>query len=75
MAELFKVKYNRLWKMLIDKNMKKKDLQLLTHLSANVISKMGRGETVHLDTLAKICTALQCQLSDIVEIVFDKCEV
>ena len=59
--------YNPLWKLLIDRRMKKKDLQALTRLSANVITKMGRGESV---TLAKICRALRCQLSDIVELDF-----
>ena len=58
--------------MLIDRRMKKKDLQALTSLSANVVTKMGRGESVTLETLAKICYALHCQLSDIVELDFRK---
>lgn len=60
--------YNRLWKLLIDRRLRKKDLQRLTLLSSNVITKMGRGESVTLETLAKICLALQCGIADIVEI-------
>ena len=48
--------------------MKKKDLQKASSLSSNVITKMGKGESVTLESLAKICIALQCGLSDIVEI-------
>ena len=72
MSRTFSYNYNPLWKMLIDRRMKKKDLQALTSLSANVITKMGRGESVTLETLAKICYALHCQLSDIVELDFQK---
>ena len=72
MSGNFSYNYNPLWKLLIDRRMKKKDLQALTSLSANVITKMGRGESVTLETLAKICYALRCQLSDIVELDFRK---
>lgn len=61
--------YDKLWKLLIDRKMKKKDLQSEAHLSSAVISKMGRGEGVNLATLAKICMTLHCGLSDIVELV------
>ena len=64
--------YNKLWKLLIDKHMMKKDLQKITSLSSNVITKMGKGESVTLETLAKICIALQCGISDIVEIKWEK---
>ena len=62
------ISYGRLWKKLIDLKMKKKDLQRATNLSPAVISKLGRDESVHLDTLLKICSALECDLSDIIEI-------
>ena len=62
------ISYGRLWKLLIDRKMKKKDLQALTKLSSAVIAKLGRDETVHLDTLLKICAALRCDLADIIEI-------
>ena len=69
---LYYISYNRLWKLLIDKHMMKKDLQKITSLSSNVITKMGKGESVTLETLAKICIALQCGISDIVEIKWEK---
>ena len=69
---LYHISYNRLWKLLIDKHMMKKDLQKRTSLSSNVITKMGKGESVTLETLAKICIALQCGISDIVEIKWEK---
>ena len=65
---MFEVSYNRLWKLLIDRRLKKKDLQKMTRLSSAVIAKMGRNETVHLETLAKVCCALECTLSEIVDI-------
>jgi len=52
--------------------MMKKDLQRITSLSSNVITKMGKGESVTLEMLAKICIALQCGISDIVEIKWEK---
>ena len=69
---LYHISYYRLWKLLIDKHMMKKDLQKITSLSSNVITKMGKGESVTLETLAKICIALQCGISDIVEIKWEK---
>ena len=69
MEQNLNISYRRLWKKLIDLKMKKKDLQRITHLSPAVISKLGRDETVHLDTLIKICSALKCDLSDIIEII------
>ena len=69
---LYHISYNRLWKLLIEKQMMKKDLQKITSLSSNVITKMGKGESVTLETLAKICIALQCGISDIVEIKWEK---
>lgn len=68
METSYHISYDRLWKLLIDKHMMKKDLQKASALSSNVITKMGKGESVTLETLAKICIALQCGLSDIVEI-------
>ena len=61
--------YDKLWKLLIDRRMKKKDLRQMTHISAAVIAKMGRREAVNIETLAKICIMLECKLSDLVDIV------
>ena len=72
MEKVFHISYDRLWKLLIDKHMMKKDLQKASSLSSNVITKMGKGESVTLETLAKVCIALQCVISDIVEIKWEK---
>lgn len=63
--------YNKLWKLLIDKNMLKKDLKEQVGLSSNAIAKMGKGGDVSTEVLRKICIALDCDLDDIVEIVRD----
>lgn len=60
--------YNNLWKLLIDKNMKKKDLMAITGLSQATISKLGRCETVNSDVLIKICESLNCDIGDIMEV-------
>ena len=62
------VSYDKLWKLLIDRKMKKKDLREATSLSSAVIAKMGRGEPVHLETLMRICGALHCRLDEVVDI-------
>ena len=64
------VSYNKLWKLLIDKNMKKKELAEKAGISIATITKMGKdGAVVSSDVLIKICTALNCKMDDIVEIV------
>ena len=62
------VSYKKLWKLLIDRDMKKKDLAEMASLSTYTINKLNRGENVNTDTLAKICRALECTFDDIVEI-------
>lgn len=61
------VNYNKLWKLLIDKNMKKQDLQVQAGLSKGTITKLGKNEDVNTHTLTKICVALECDFCDIVE--------
>ncbi|BAH07915.1 hypothetical protein CKR_2864 [Clostridium kluyveri NBRC 12016] len=68
------IHYNKLWKLLIDKNMKKKDLQRLSGVSSATITKLGRNENVNTEILQKICTALECDICDILEFVPDKIE-
>lgn len=63
-----KYNYNRLWKMLIDKGMTKTEMRKQAGISTNVLAKMGRCEPVSMESLAKVCTALNCGLDDIVEI-------
>ena len=60
--------YNRLWKLLIDKGMTKTQMREAVGISKNILAKMGKGEPVAMDSLAKIATALNCGLDDIVEI-------
>lgn len=62
------ISYNKLWKLLIDKKMNKKDLRLSAGVSTAVIAKLGKGENVTTDILLKICTALSCDIADIMEI-------
>ena len=61
------ISYNKLWKLLIDKGMKKKDLQLSASLSSASIAKLGKNEPVTLDVLMKICDALNCEIGDVIE--------
>ena len=63
------VSYKKLWKMLIDRDMKKKDLARIADLSTYTIQKMNRNENVNTETLTKICKALNCTFDDIVDII------
>ena len=60
--------YNKLWKLLIDRKMKKKDLIEKTGISRTTIAKMGRDENVSTEVLSKICEALQVDVGDIMEV-------
>ena len=60
--------YNKLWKLLIDKRMTKTQMRLEAGTSTNILAKRGKGEPVAMESLAKIATALNCGLDDIVEI-------
>ena len=66
------VSYKKLWKLLIDKDMKKKDLYEKAGISPASVTKMGRNGHVTTEILAKICAALDCRIEDIVEIVPDE---
>ena len=68
------VSYKRLWKLLIDKDMKKKDLVKTAHISTYTVNKLNRGDNVNTDTLVKICSALNCAIEDIMEIIPDSGE-
>lgn len=63
--------YNKLWKLLIDKGMTKTQMRKAAGISTNILAKMGKGEPVALDSLAKIATALNCGLDDIIEVLGD----
>ena len=63
------ISYNKLWKVLIDKNMKKIDLKDLAGISSSSLAKLGKNEPVTLEVLMKICEALDVNISDIVEFI------
>ncbi len=61
--------YNRLWKLLIDRNMKRRDLKEVSGISTASIAKLGKGDNITTSVLLKICNSLDCDLSDIMELV------
>jgi len=65
------ISYKKLWKLLIDKDWKKKDLEERAQISHYTMNKLVHGENVTTDTLAKICKALDCKLDDIMEMTFE----
>lgn len=69
---LMRMSYNRLWKLLIDKNMKKSDLRKIAGVSSSSLAKLSKGENVTTDVILKICDVLDCNVQDIMEAV--KCE-
>ena len=72
---MLKMSYNRLWKLLIDKEMKKSDLRTVAGVSSSSLAKLGKGENVTTDVILKICSALDCRIEDIMEIVKIEVEV
>ena len=61
--------YNKLWKLMIDRKMKKKDLIALSGISRSTVAKLTHDENVNTDVLARICKAMQCNVGDIMEMV------
>lgn len=66
------VSYKRLWKLLIDKDMKKKDLAAAANISTYTVNKLKHGENVNTDTLVSICKVLDCTFDDIMELIPDE---
>ena len=64
-----KVSYKKLWKLLIDRDMKKKDLQKAAGLSSTTIAKLSQHENVSMDVLIRVCTTLKVDFGDIMELV------
>ena len=60
------ISYKKLWKLLIDRDMKKKDLQKIAGISSATITKLGKNENVNTEVLEKICRALECDISNMV---------
>ena len=65
------ISYKKLWKLLIDKDMKKQDLRAVAHLSSSTVAKLTRGENVSTAILLKICTAIHCDIANIMEVIED----
>lgn len=63
------ISYDNLWKLLIDKKLKRTDLKNLCGISSNVLAKMGKNEPVSVESLEKICSALNCNIEDIIMFV------
>lgn len=66
-----RISYNKLWKLLIDKNMNKKDLKEVSGISSASVAKLGKCENITTDVLLKICVALNVHLEDIMETIDD----
>ena len=68
---IMSISYKKLWKLLIDRDMKKKDLREAAGISTASMAKLGKNENVNTEILVKVCNALNCDISDIMEIVDD----
>ena len=66
-----RVNYNRLWKLMIDRKLMKKDLIAMAGISTNAMANMGKEENVSTEVLGKICAALNCRIEDIVEFIME----
>ncbi len=66
------ISYKKLWKLLIDNDMKKKDLKERANLSPTIIAKLGKNENVSMEVLIRICAVFRCDISDIMEILPNK---
>ena len=63
------ISYKKLWKLLIDRDLKKKDLREMAGISPSTIAKIGRNENINTEVLIKICRALDCDLKEIMELI------
>jgi DNA-binding Xre family transcriptional regulator len=66
------VSYKKLWKLLIDKDLKKKDLLKLADISTSTLAKMGKDQLVSMDVLMRLCKAMRCNIGDIVDYISDE---
>ena len=67
-----RISYNKLWKILIDKDMKRKDLQEVAGISSASVAKLGKGDNITTDVLLRICDALDCPIDDILDTIKDE---
>lgn len=63
------VNYNKLWKLLIDKNMTKTDLRIKADMSTATLARMSKNEIVSIDILLRICRVLECNVGDIIDVI------
>ncbi|MSN95943.1 helix-turn-helix transcriptional regulator [Campylobacter sp. FMV-PI01] len=63
-----KISYKPLWHLLVERKMNKEDLKKASGISSNIVARMGRDESVNLETIVKICTALDCKIEEVIEI-------
>ena len=63
------ISYDKLWKLLIDKKMNRTELRTKAEISTNAIAKLGKNEAVSMDTMEKVCKALQCNIGDVMEFI------
>ena len=68
------ISYKKLWKLLIDRDMKKKDLMAISGISQSSVTKMGRNENVNSEVLVRVCLALNCDIGDVAEIILPESE-
>ena len=66
------VSYNKLWKLLIDRNMKRTELRIAAGISSSTLAKLGKNESVTTDVLVRICKTLNCDIGEIIEVVPDE---
>ena len=66
------IRYNKLWKLMIDKEMMKKDLRIQSGITTNALAKLGKNEHVSTQILEKICRVLDCNIEDVCEFVNDE---
>ena len=69
------ISYKKLWKLLIDRDMKKKDLQAEAGISWACVTKMSKGETVSMEVLIKVCKTLNCNIGDVIDVIPDDVKV
>ena len=68
------ISYKKLWKVLIDKDMKKKDLQAAAGISWASVTKLSKGESVSMEVLMKVCKTLECNIGDIMDLIPEETE-
>ena len=66
------ISYKPLWHTLVERNMRKEDLRIAAGLTTNMIANMGKGKNISMETLVRICETLNCEITDVIELVPDE---